>query len=238
MLSKYIKICILSTALTLAFAACAKPSGIIGNGSAPSSSAAQDPDLIHLVKVEDILISSPKNTNSDVYESLTVQAGKLSKTFPWMNVTNPSYYPIVHLADIDDDDQNEIIIILTNGYGTGLNEQEIHVLNKEDLSELTLEDPLQAIKEQVTSQIIHDQDQVKVVVKTAGEKVEKTYNESDAVLWNEEVSFGSIIRYNVTDNIITATIPGGVSPAVFAVDINLEYGSNLKVKAISLEPIP
>lgn len=237
MLKKYIKICILPIALTLALAACSSPDGNINKHSASSSSAAQDPNLIHLVKVEDIIISAPKNTNSDVFESLTVQAGKLSKTFPWMNVTNPTYYPIVNIADIDDDDRNEVIIILTNGYGTGTNEQEIHVLNKEDLSELTLEDPLQAIKEQVTSQIIHDQDQVNVVVKTTGGKVERTYNESDAVLWNEEVSFGSIIRYSVTDNIITVTIPGSVSPAAFAVDANLEYGTDLKVKAISLEPI-
>ncbi len=116
----------------MALAACSSPDGNINENSASFSSAAQDPNLIHLVKVEDIIISAPKNINSDVFESLTVQAGKLSKTFPWMNVTNPTYYPIVHIADIDDDDKNEVIIILTNGYGTGTNEQEIHVLNKEE----------------------------------------------------------------------------------------------------------
>lgn len=244
MFKKHLHIYVLSAAIVFALAACSSPGGNSQSSSNKGSSnnksipsPADNKNLIHLVKAEDVIISSPENTNSDVYTRLTVQVGKLNKTFPWKNVTNPSYHPAVHVADVDDDGQNEIIIILTSSYGTGLNEQEIHVLNKEDLSELMLEDPLLAIKDRVTSQIIHDQDQIKVAVETAGVKVERTYTESDAVLWNEEVGFGSIIGYSVNDNVITATVPGSVSPALFAVDVKLEYGSDLKVKTIRLDPI-
>lgn len=93
-----------------------------------------------------------------------------------------------------------------------MNEQEIHVLNKEDLSELSLEDPLQAIKDQVTSDVQHEQNQVRVIVTTDTDQVEQNYLESDAVLWNEEVSFGSVIGYSAADGVITATVPGSVSP--------------------------
>ncbi|WP_110934173.1 hypothetical protein [Paenibacillus bouchesdurhonensis] len=242
MINKYLNICMLSAAIALALAACSSPSGnnqnsITSNNGNAYSSTTDDKDLIHLVKAEDIIISAPAAADSDVYTSLTVQAGKLSKTFPWKNVTNPTYQPTVHIADVDGDNQNEIIIILTSGYGTGVNEQEIHVLNKEDLSELAFENPLQVIEKEITSQIIHNEDQIKVMVETTGKKVERTYSESDAVMWNEEVAFESMISYSVTDNVITATVPGSVSPALFAVYAKLEYDSSLKVKTINIEPI-
>ncbi|GAA0136897.1 hypothetical protein YSY43_37380 [Paenibacillus sp. YSY-4.3] len=234
MLIKYLNKCILLTIIAFTLAACGHTSD---NAASTSPSSVPNDSLIHLVKANDVIISASKHTDSDVFKGLIVQVDQLSEHFDWTNVTNKTYYPVVHIADINGDDQNEIVIILTTGYGTGMNEQEIHVLNKEDLTELSLEDPLLAIKDEVTSEILHEQDQVKVVVKTDTDNVEQNYLESDAVLWNEEVSFGSVIGYSAADGVITATVPGSVSPAAFTVNAILEYGSDLKVRSISLEPI-
>jgi len=234
LLFKYMK-CLLITVIAMTLAACSHSSGNSSNEPPPSS--VSDENLVHLVKANDVIISAFKDMDSDVFRGITVQAGQLSKTFDWVNVTNQTYYPVVHIADINRDARNEIIIILTTGYGTGINEQEIHVLDKDDLSELPLENPLQAIHDEVTSEILHKQDQVKVVVEADHDRVEQNYLESDAVLWNEEVSFGDVIGYSVADGVITATVPGSVSPASFAVDAILEYGPDLRVRSISLEPI-
>ncbi|MUG44527.1 hypothetical protein [Paenibacillus woosongensis] len=234
MLIQYLNKCILFMLIAFTLSACGHASE---NAAGDNAASAPDEGLIHLVKANDVIISASKHTDSDVFRGLTVQAGQVSKYFDWTNVTNKTYYPAVHIADINRDEQHEIIIILTTSYGTGMNEQEIHVLSKEDLSELSLEDPLQAIKDQVTSAIQHEQNQVRVSVTTDTDQVEQNYLESDAVLWNEEVSFGSFIGYSAADGVITATVPGSVSPAAFAVNAILEYGSDLRVRSISLEPI-
>ncbi|WP_187386584.1 hypothetical protein [Paenibacillus ihumii] len=231
-LNKYLLFMVISFTL----AACGHAGEQADTSNAVPSSALPDQSLIHLVKAQDVVISAAKHTDSNLFKGLVVQAGQLSKEFDWANVTNPTYYPAVHIADINGDGVNEIVIILTTKYGTGIKEQEIHVLNKDELSELALENPLQVLQERVASEISHEQGQVKVSVEAAGSKVERTYSEEDAVVWNEEVAFGSIIRYSVSDGIITAAVPGSVSPASFAVNALLEYGPDLKVRSIRLEP--
>ncbi|WP_175548446.1 hypothetical protein [Lutispora thermophila] len=47
-------------------------------------------------------------------------------------------------------DKDEVIIILTIGYGTGVLQQEIHILNMEDLIEADIQDPIEALNREVT----------------------------------------------------------------------------------------
>ncbi|MNO97542.1 hypothetical protein D3C76_892530 [compost metagenome] len=192
-------------------------------------------NAVELAKADGITITANKEVDNGMFNEITVQFENYSKTFSWGNVTNETYYPIVKVADVDTDGKEEIIIILTKGYGTGLHEQEIHVLNIEGLTEMMVDDPIKSIKEKVSSKILKENGKVKVIVNFNNKEIEKTYNETDAGSWNEEVGFGSIVEYDVSDNQITATVPGSVSPAEFAVTATVEYGSDLKVKNITIK---
>ncbi|WP_157274478.1 hypothetical protein [Paenibacillus fonticola] len=235
--NKKMYISVLVLAVTLAASSCSSPVEKLNSGDASPTLIEQKENIKNLVKTEDVIISAQEEatgSGSDIFKEITVQTRELSKTFPWINVTNPSYYPIVQLADINDDNNDEIVIILTNGYGTGVYEQEIHILNRDDLSEISIEEPVEAVRKRVTSTIVKENNTVKVLVELDGQKFEKTYKESDAGVWNEEIGFGAIVNYTVSNNKITAAIPGNVSPAEFAVVVEVEYGPDLKISKMSL----
>ena len=169
------------------------------------------------------------NESAGMYEEVTVETKDNKKTFPWRNVTNPTYAPITYVADVDNDDEDEIIILLTIGYGTGVYASDIHILNIEDLTEIDIEDPVEAIKNTVTSSIVADGNKVNVEVNWDGKIIEKTYDKSYAGMWFEEVVFGSHVRYEVSNNRIFAKVTGAISPAGFPFTAVVEYDENLKV---------
>ncbi|WP_435171805.1 hypothetical protein [Paenibacillus glycanilyticus] len=118
---------------------------------------------VMLKGLQDIKLFGQKEENGLFKEiSVTTLAG--SKSFPWSNVTNPAYYPAIEVADLNEDGDNEIIIVLTKGYGTGVNAQELHILKEDDLSELTVENPLHYIIKHSHSSIQSIGDKVKVTV--------------------------------------------------------------------------
>ncbi|WP_127491991.1 hypothetical protein [Paenibacillus glycanilyticus] len=66
---------------------------------------------VMLKGLQDIKLFGQKEENGLFKEiSVTTLAG--SKSFPWSNVTNPAYYPAIEVADLNEDGDNEIIIVL------------------------------------------------------------------------------------------------------------------------------
>nr|WP_312578079.1 hypothetical protein [Sedimentibacter sp.] len=167
--------------------------------------------------------------NNGMYEEITIETKDNQKTFQWRNVTNPTYVPIKYIADVNNDNKDEIIIILTTGYGTGVHVQDIHILNLENLTEIFIEDPVEAINSAVTSSIIADGSKVNVEVKWDDQTIEKAYDKSYAGLWFEKVVFGSHVEYEVENNRIVAKVSGAISPAGFAFTAVVLYDENLKV---------
>lgn len=195
----------------------------------PSSSTTTE-----LAREDGIILSANQAAVNGVYKGITVQSGKAKKSFDWVNVANPSFNPVLTIEDVNNDDQKEIIVILTNATGTEVNQQEIHVLNP-DLLELSTENPLDYIHNKVSSSITEENGQVNVLVRYDGSTTEKKFSKSDAALWFNNVSFGSLVEYRVENKKITATIPGQVSPTLFAVKANIEYGADFKIAVFNIE---
>ena len=189
-------------------------------------------DLIEM-SVEIIL----NKENNGMYEEITVRSGDNQKTFSWRNVTNPTYAPIKYIADVDNDNKDEIILLLTTDYGTGVYVQDIHILNLEDLTEIDIEDPVEAINNTVTSSIVADVNKVNVEVKWDDKILEKTYDESYTVNWFESVSFGSHIYYEVVGNKIVSRVSGAVSHSHFPYYVILEYEYDENLKAVNIEMV-
>lgn len=204
------------------------------SGKSIDSQTAHIETMIEIANVDEVTLLARDN-DRDIFQDIVVETKDMSKSFPWTNVTNPTYYPDIHILDVDEDGKDEIVILLSVGYGTDTYVQDIHILNMEDLSEQKIKDPLEAIKSQVTSTITKNNGNVHVLVELNGEKVEQTYNETDAGLWNEKISFGAILKYEVTNGQIIAHVPGGVSPALYAVTAVVEYGPDLQVRQIDLK---
>ncbi len=176
-----------------------------------------------------------KNDSTGMYEEVIVKTKDNEKTFAWENVINPTYAPVKIIADVDNDSKDEIIILLTTGYGTGVHVQEIHILNSEDLTERYIEDPVETINNTVASSITVNGDKVDMSIKWNGRTIEKSYDKSYAGSWFEKIAFGAIVNYEVVNNRIIAKVPGAMSPSEFPVTAVLEYDENLKVKNLEVE---
>lgn len=172
-----------------------------------------------------------------MYKNMIVETKDKINSFPsWANVTNPTYVPIINVADVDDDGKDEVIIVLKTDYGTGISQEEIHILNIEDLSEINIENPFKAINKKITSSINENEGKVNVTIKWDGKVIEENhYGIDDSVSWFDEVTFGSHICYDIVDNKIIATISGAVSHSRFSMRAFLGYNSNLKVDTIAIE---
>ena len=76
---------------------------------------------ITLVESKDVSISGMDKGNGMI-GPITVSVGEKSQTFDWVNVSNPTYFPELSLSDLNHDQEYEIYIVLTTGYGTGIRE--------------------------------------------------------------------------------------------------------------------
>ncbi|WP_347490008.1 hypothetical protein ABDB91_02305 [Desulfoscipio sp. XC116] len=235
---------LLICALMLVVAGCGestnKPEVNNNTESAPvteqTSSEAKE-NQMELAKTDDVVLLANKQSEGGMFKEITVQTECKSKTFPWVNTSNPTYVPIAHITDVNKDGRKEIVVILTTGTGTGVHLEEIHVLNRENLTEIIpgVENPFDAIYKKVGSKISKNNGKVNVVVEWDDKKIEKTYNESDAGVWNKGVGFGGIVNYQLHNNNIYAIVPGSIATTWYVVVAIVEYGPDLKVRNITIK---
>lgn len=216
---------VIVTAVGIGLMADPKAEEIIGGADEPG---------VVIAETDNIILYANDETEGGMYQGITVQTKDKIKAFSWLAVTNPTYAPKIHVIDADADGKDEVIIILTTDYGTGVLQQEIHVLNMEDLSEINIQEPIGVINKKVNSTIAKKEGKVNVVIKWDGKVIEKSYYESDSGIWFDEVTFGSIIMYEIIDNKITASVLGAVSPSGFPVTALVEYSPDLKVDTITI----
>lgn len=191
---------------------------------------------VELAKTENgIMLFANKQAEGDLFKEITIQTKERSKVFPWSTSTNPTYYPVVKVGDFYTDNKEELAVIHTKGYGTGVLEQKVHVLNVADLSEIPVENPMDAAYKQVSSKITTAGDSVTVELEINKKKIEKKYKKSDAATWYEKVGYGAITEYTLKDNKLLATLSVNISPAETAGNLVVEYGKDLKVKSITFK---
>ncbi|WP_274472652.1 MULTISPECIES: hypothetical protein [unclassified Paenibacillus] len=232
-------LCVLGLTLvvTLVVAGCVKAVDTKTEEVSPTPMAITDSmdKKIELAKTGGMMIFAYQPAEGDVFKGITVQTKEPSKTFSWSTTINPTYYPTITVGDFYTGGKDEIAIILTKGYGTGILQQELHVLKKEDLSEILVENPIIAIKKNVKSKITKGDKTVTVELEANGMKFKKEYKKSAAGTWNENVAFGDIVQFIIDKNKITAHLPGAVSPAPEIVATAVaEYGKDLKINKVDL----
>ncbi|MFD1956899.1 hypothetical protein ACFSL6_22660 [Paenibacillus thailandensis] len=139
-----------------------------------------EPRVLELTITEGDVSVTATQLDKGSFDTITVKAGALSRTFDWQNVDNPAYSPAVHIADVNGDNREEAVILLTTGTGTGVHIEELHVLSLEDLTELEAEDPVRYVNSHVTSSVTAADGKVRVSAEYDSQKVELSYEKSDA----------------------------------------------------------
>jgi len=105
---------------------------------------------------------SAANSYEGMFSDMTLSIDGKTKRFPWKTYGEPAFLPELSYADVDGDGRNELIVILCESEGTGTLVEEIHVLNPENFSEITVQSPLAALENRVVSKI--DENDVQITI--------------------------------------------------------------------------
>jgi len=95
---------------------------------------------------------SAANLKDGIFSDMTLSIDGKTKRFPWKTYGEQAFLPELSYADVDRDGRNELIVILCKGEGTGMLEEEIHVLNPEHFLEITVQSPLTALEKRWVSE--------------------------------------------------------------------------------------
>ncbi len=157
----------------------------------------------------------------------------------WMNDTSPTYAPKIFYEDINKDKKKELIIILTQSYGTGALEEEVYIYSYTNgLIDVLVDNPIAIIYKNVKTKLSTEKAEISVgdkvsIVDITPLKIRPTNLFAD-------IGFGSIIDYEVKDNQLIAKIPGQISPAGFIGEIVIVYEYRDKMyqaKSIEFQPV-
>jgi hypothetical protein len=138
----------------------------------------------------------------------------------WMNVTNPTYSPKLFYIDINQDGKKEFIITLTKGYGSGVFDEEVYVYSYTNgLIDVIVDNPLAIIYKNVETNLTTKKAEI-----TVGDKISIVDTESiEPSHLFEDISFGSIIDFEVINNNLMVRVSAQITPGMFIGDIVIVY---------------
>ncbi|MFJ8459536.1 hypothetical protein ACIQ57_10440 [Lysinibacillus xylanilyticus] len=202
-----------------------------------------------IAKSDKVDVSLYAKKMNGVYTNFKInfQGGVLSRPY-WINTTSPTWSPQIIYEDINKDGKNELIIILTKGYGTGILEREVHVFHLQNqlLSkkfvevpvEVLVDDPIAIVLKNVKTELLPNKANISIGdkkytidIKSLGIKPEHLF---------ADIYFGNIINFEIKDNQLIAKIGVQISPAggyIGNIRITYMFKDNIyQAKSIEFEP--
>lgn len=168
---------------------------------------------------EDITLYA-KKTN-DLYQGFKIDfKGTIYSKPYWISVShNPTYAPQIFYEDINKDNKRELIIILNEGYGTGVLQEKVHVFDVKNnhLSEQIVDNPLAIIYKNVETNLTADIAKIKVEGKVKEVDISPLNN------LYKDIAYGAIIDYEVKEQQLMADISVHVSPTGYIGEIEITY---------------
>ncbi|MDF2066900.1 hypothetical protein [Bacillus sp. Cr_A10] len=197
-------------------------------------------DIVAKSNKENITLYAKKMNDLYYDFKLDFKGEVYSRPF-WINVANNfTYAPQIFYEDINRDQKKELIVILNQGYGTGVLQQEIYVYGYTNgLIDILVDNPITIINKNVKTKLTTEIAEIKV-----GDKVYKVNIrplEVKPTNLFQDISFGSSIEYEVIDQLLTATISAQISPVGFVGQLVIVYEYRDKMyqaKSIEFQPSP
>ncbi|MFS0558705.1 stalk domain-containing protein [Brevibacillus sp. 179-C9.3 HS] len=152
-------------------------------------------------------LNNDKDTN--MYKDLIVSINGVKKVFDWETIAMITDLPELFYLDLNNDQKKELAILLSKGHGTGFSSETIHIVNPENFTEYPIENPLDIIKNHVTTKIISDTEvEIKIGETISNIKLENIPFKESKLLPDKisEISYENFIYYGISDNTITATV--------------------------------
>jgi len=217
---------------------------VVSDYTEPSYMEGQDKSTIIAFLAQNNTYLTASTLYNDEFSNMTLNINGKSQRFPWKTVANSSFLPELTYADLDKDGRSELAVILcqmVGSVGSYSLQEEIHVINPEDFSEITVMDPTAAINNHVKSQI--SDEGVRIVI---DDKTAYYYTASrivphvgDKTTWLNILKLGSMISYYVSNDTLYAQVSAQISPTGFLGNFILTYdyaGDKLEITNITFAP--
>ncbi|MGG4049081.1 hypothetical protein [Paenibacillus favisporus] len=176
------------------------------------------------------------------YESVAVDVNGVNKAFDWSFSTTED--PRIYYTDVTGDGKEEAVIILNKGKGTGLNIDELHVLDGTDLSEIKVQSYQEIVAGQIETGVTRKNDQTLAIkVKSQGKEHQFDYHVAGINFKQDKLSFGGVIYYWMKNQQIVTTLGAsvGISPQYvgdFQITYKFDQAENkLIADQIRFEPV-
>lgn len=151
------------------------------------------------------------------FEKFKLMANGDIQYFPgWMNISNEAYKPKLFFSDINSDGKKELIIILTTGYGTGIIQQNVHVLHNiktgmgEIYKEKIVDDPRAILLKNVKTKLTKSEAIINIKNKKIVINIDKLDIAPEHLFSN--IVMDNLIKFDVLDNELTAIVGAQISP--------------------------
>jgi len=214
---------------------------VVSDYTEPTYMEGQDKSTIIAFLAQNNTYLTASTLYNDEFSNMRLHINDRSQRFPWKTLANGSFLPQLVYADVDNDGYGELAVILCESVGTNLLQEEIHVINPEDFSEITVMDPTAAINNHVKSQI--SDEGVRIVI---DDKTAYYYTASrivphvgDKTTWLNILKLGSMISYYVSNDNLYAQVSAQISPTGFLGNFILTYdyaGDKLEITNITFAP--
>ncbi|MBT2293763.1 hypothetical protein J7E73_32650 [Paenibacillus albidus] len=145
----------------------------------------------------------------NMYKGYILEAGGSKHPFAWESPRFVQYPPELYYTDINNDRQPEIIVILTLGTGTGIVEQELHVVNSKTWTETVVPKAYEAARTLVASTITKDKEDalVNLVIKGSSPStvsIRMPGRAEDISNLGTSAGYGAVTYYSVEAGKLTA----------------------------------
>jgi len=176
----------------------------------------------------DLIVMSEKE-NVKLYaltNGIKLDINGKEKEFKWTFIRNIGTDPQVFYEDVTGDGKEEAVVIIQTGWGTGLDNYDIHVVNAADLSEFKVQGYEEIVRDRLESHVAKKGDgTLDITVKVHGQEYSFNYGFDPAPKYQQdELYFGGVTIYTFKNQQIKLSLPGsvGISPT-YVCDFFITY---------------
>lgn len=240
-MKKSIKILIFSITITALFCGCKRENALEESKtqtvtviSKENEEKALNNKLLGVIKEKEIYLYG-KWSEEGSYEQILLKNGNKEKEFNWKGIWKE---PELLLSDLNSDGKEELVTIITTGYGTGFLQQEIHIINLDTMTEFTIENPVNIVKDSVKTKLSSNKVIFSVGKETAIAEIEPMLN-SIAEEYKSLI-YGTFMRYYVDNNTIKVSVDSKTNPGNFLAEFEVSYkfeNNNFKKDKVMIKEV-
>jgi hypothetical protein len=180
--------------------------------------------LLSSLPADNIILSGEKAGMYDAsghYDAVELTINGMTKHYAWCNVKDDVWPPRLTLADLNNDGQKELTVVLITAVGQGKHITEVHVLNPETFAEYPVESYQDIFDAHVVTEA--SPDAYKIIVDGKVLVINKYQLFTPTERLYDNVIFGNVLVYEVADNALLLKIDAQVSPAELVQTLFVRY---------------